>query len=79
MISKKYCTIPQKLTVYIAWSITAQILACSQSGELYHSKTDMGGSSAPREPEQGADTAIWLTTTALASIMRYTRLKYKYF
>lgn len=25
-------------------------------------KTDMGGSSAPRSPEQGADTAIWLAT-----------------
>ena len=27
-------------------------------------KTDMGGSSAPRTPEQGADTAIWLATKA---------------
>jgi NAD(P)-dependent dehydrogenase (short-subunit alcohol dehydrogenase family) len=27
-------------------------------------KTDMGGSSAPRSPEQGADTAIWLATVA---------------
>ena len=27
-------------------------------------KTDMGGSSAPRTPEQGADTAIWLATEA---------------
>lgn len=27
-------------------------------------RTDMGGSSAPRSPEQGADTAIWLATTA---------------
>jgi NAD(P)-dependent dehydrogenase (short-subunit alcohol dehydrogenase family) len=27
-------------------------------------KTDMGGSSAPRFPEQGADTAIWLATEA---------------
>jgi len=27
-------------------------------------KTDMGGTSAPRSPEQGADTAIWLTTEA---------------
>ncbi len=25
-------------------------------------KTDMGGDSAPRTPEQGADTAIWLAT-----------------
>lgn len=25
-------------------------------------RTDMGGSSAPRTPEQGADTAIWLAT-----------------
>ena len=28
-------------------------------------KTDMGGSSAPRSPEQGADTAIWLATEAM--------------
>jgi NAD(P)-dependent dehydrogenase (short-subunit alcohol dehydrogenase family) len=27
-------------------------------------KTDMGGTSAPRSPEQGADTAIWLATAA---------------
>ncbi len=27
-------------------------------------KTDMGGDSAPRTPEQGADTAIWLATDA---------------
>ena len=27
-------------------------------------KTDMGGDSAPRTPEQGADTAVWLATEA---------------
>lgn len=27
-------------------------------------KTDMGGPSAPRSPEEGADTAIWLATSA---------------
>jgi NAD(P)-dependent dehydrogenase (short-subunit alcohol dehydrogenase family) len=27
-------------------------------------KTDMGGASAPRTPEQGADTAIWLASEA---------------
>ncbi|MBW4694170.1 MAG: SDR family NAD(P)-dependent oxidoreductase [Lyngbya sp. HA4199-MV5] len=27
-------------------------------------RTDMGGASAPRTPEQGADTAIWLATDA---------------
>jgi NAD(P)-dependent dehydrogenase (short-subunit alcohol dehydrogenase family) len=27
-------------------------------------KTDMGGTSAPRSPDQGADTAIWLATEA---------------
>lgn len=27
-------------------------------------RTDMGGTSAPRSPEQGADTAIWLATEA---------------
>jgi NAD(P)-dependent dehydrogenase (short-subunit alcohol dehydrogenase family) len=31
-------------------------------------KTDMGGSSAPRTPEQGADTAIWLATDAPRNI-----------
>ena len=30
-------------------------------------KTDMGGSSAPRTPEEGADTAIWLATEASIS------------
>ncbi|WP_121968875.1 SDR family oxidoreductase [Leptolyngbya sp. BC1307] len=27
-------------------------------------KTDMGGPSAPRSPEEGADTAVWLATAA---------------
>ena len=27
-------------------------------------KTDMGGASAPRSPEEGADTAVWLATAA---------------
>jgi len=27
-------------------------------------KTDMGGAAAPRSPQQGADTAIWLATAA---------------
>ncbi|MBC1242047.1 SDR family NAD(P)-dependent oxidoreductase [Nostoc sp. 2RC] len=31
-------------------------------------RTDMGGSSAPRSPEQGADTAIWLATDAPRNI-----------
>ncbi|MEB3355964.1 MAG: SDR family oxidoreductase [Synechococcales bacterium] len=30
-------------------------------------ETDMGGASAPRTPEQGADTAIWLATKASLS------------
>lgn len=31
-------------------------------------KTDMGGSSAPRTPEQGADTAVWLATEAPSNL-----------
>ncbi|HIK05284.1 MAG TPA: SDR family NAD(P)-dependent oxidoreductase [Trichormus sp. M33_DOE_039] len=31
-------------------------------------RTDMGGSSAPKSPEQGADTAIWLATDAPRNI-----------
>lgn len=31
-------------------------------------RTDMGGNSAPRTPEQGADTAIWLATEASTSL-----------
>lgn len=30
-------------------------------------KTDMGGESAPRNVEQGADTAVWLATTELVN------------
>lgn len=30
-------------------------------------RTDMGGTSAPRSPEQGADTAIWLAAEASRS------------
>ena len=32
--------------------------------QAFISLTDMGGSSAPRTPEQVADTAIWLATKA---------------
>ena len=31
-------------------------------------RTDMGGASADRSPEQGADTAIWLATEAGSSL-----------
>jgi NAD(P)-dependent dehydrogenase (short-subunit alcohol dehydrogenase family) len=31
-------------------------------------KTDMGGSGAPRTPEQGADTAVWLATVAPSNL-----------
>jgi NAD(P)-dependent dehydrogenase (short-subunit alcohol dehydrogenase family) len=31
-------------------------------------QTDMGGAGAPRTPEQGADTAIWLATEAAPSL-----------
>jgi NAD(P)-dependent dehydrogenase (short-subunit alcohol dehydrogenase family) len=31
-------------------------------------RTDMGGASAPRSPEQGADTAIWLATEASSDL-----------
>jgi NAD(P)-dependent dehydrogenase (short-subunit alcohol dehydrogenase family) len=31
-------------------------------------QTDMGGSSAPRTPEQGADTAVWLATEAPSNL-----------
>jgi NAD(P)-dependent dehydrogenase (short-subunit alcohol dehydrogenase family) len=31
-------------------------------------RTDMGGTSASRSPEQGADTAIWLATEAASSL-----------
>lgn len=30
-------------------------------------RTDMGGASAPRSPEEGADTALWLATEASLS------------
>lgn len=51
------------------------MLTMMQAGALQHEqisvysacpgwvKTDMGGASAPRTPEQGADTPVWLATT----------------
>lgn len=36
-------------------------------------KTDMGGQSAPRNVEQGADTAVWLATTAKISTGKFYR------
>lgn len=36
-------------------------------------KTDMGGKSAPRDVEQGADTAVWLATTESISTGKFFR------
>ncbi|WP_404786920.1 SDR family NAD(P)-dependent oxidoreductase [Altericista sp. CCNU0014] len=64
--SPSYCL--SKLALNGATTMLAQSL--SSKGISVNSmcpgwvRTDMGGASAPRSPEQGADTAIWLATEA---------------
>ncbi|MEO0373666.1 MAG: SDR family NAD(P)-dependent oxidoreductase [Cyanobacteria bacterium P01_A01_bin.17] len=61
-----YCL--SKLTLNGATIMLANALRPKQIGVYAMSPgwvaTDMGGESAPRSPEQGADTAIWLATEA---------------
>ena len=51
------------VTIMMAQSLAAKGIVVNSMGPGWV-KTDMGGSSAPRSPEQGADTAIWLATEA---------------
>ena len=51
------------VTIMLAQSLASKGIVINSMGPGWV-KTDMGGSSAPRTPEQGADTAIWLATEA---------------
>ncbi|MEM1254047.1 MAG: SDR family NAD(P)-dependent oxidoreductase [Cyanobacteria bacterium P01_H01_bin.21] len=51
------------VTIMLAQSLASKGIVVNSMGPGWV-KTDMGGSSAPRSPEQGADTAIWLATEA---------------
>ncbi|MEO0739814.1 MAG: SDR family NAD(P)-dependent oxidoreductase [Cyanobacteria bacterium J06649_12] len=48
-------------TIMLAQSLRSKGITVNAMGPGWV-KTDMGGSSAPRSPEEGADTAIWLAT-----------------
>ena len=50
-------------TIMLSQSLRSKGIAVNSVGPGWV-KTDMGGSSAPRTPEQGADTVIWLATEA---------------
>ncbi|MEM6714756.1 MAG: SDR family NAD(P)-dependent oxidoreductase [Cyanobacteria bacterium P01_D01_bin.6] len=50
-------------TIMLSQSLQSKGIAVNSVGPGWV-KTDMGGSSAPRTPEQGADTVIWLATEA---------------
>jgi NAD(P)-dependent dehydrogenase (short-subunit alcohol dehydrogenase family) len=51
------------VTIMLAQALSAKNIAVNAMCPGWV-RTDMGGSSAPRSPEQGADTAIWLATEA---------------
>ena len=51
------------VTIMLAQSLRSKGIVVNSMGPGWV-KTDMGGASAPRSPEQGADTAIWLATEA---------------
>jgi NAD(P)-dependent dehydrogenase (short-subunit alcohol dehydrogenase family) len=50
-------------TIMLAQSLSSRGIAVNSMCPGWV-RTDMGGTSAPRSPEQGADTAIWLATVA---------------
>lgn len=50
-------------TIMLSQSLQSKGIAINSVGPGWV-KTDMGGSSAPRTPEQGADTVIWLAAEA---------------
>ena len=50
-------------TIMLAQSLQSKGIAVNSISPGWV-RTDMGGSSAPRSPEQGADTAIWLASEA---------------
>jgi NAD(P)-dependent dehydrogenase (short-subunit alcohol dehydrogenase family) len=50
-------------TIMLSQSLTPKNIAINAMCPAWV-RTDMGGTSAPRSPEQGADTAIWLATEA---------------
>ncbi|MEO0394780.1 MAG: SDR family NAD(P)-dependent oxidoreductase [Cyanobacteria bacterium P01_A01_bin.137] len=59
-----YCLSKQALngaTIMLAQSLRSKGITVNAMSPGWV-KTDMGGSSAPRSPEEGADTAIWLAT-----------------
>lgn len=51
------------VTIMLSQSLHSKGIAVNSIGPGWV-QTDMGGTSAPRTPEQGADTAIWLATEA---------------
>jgi NAD(P)-dependent dehydrogenase (short-subunit alcohol dehydrogenase family) len=53
-------------TIMLAQSLTSKGIVVNSMCPGWV-RTDMGGASAPRSPEQGADTAIWLATEASRS------------
>jgi NAD(P)-dependent dehydrogenase (short-subunit alcohol dehydrogenase family) len=64
--SPSYCLSKLALngaTIMLAQSLSAKGIAVNSMCPGWV-RTDMGGASAPRSPEQGADTAIWLATVA---------------
>ncbi|MEL6224538.1 MAG: SDR family NAD(P)-dependent oxidoreductase [Cyanobacteria bacterium J06627_8] len=50
-------------TIMLSQALRSKGIAVNAMGPGWV-RTDMGGASAPRSPEQGADTAIWLATEA---------------
>jgi NAD(P)-dependent dehydrogenase (short-subunit alcohol dehydrogenase family) len=54
-------------TIMLAQSLSAKRIAVNSMCPGWV-RTDMGGTSAPRSPAQGADTAIWLATEAPHSL-----------
>jgi NAD(P)-dependent dehydrogenase (short-subunit alcohol dehydrogenase family) len=64
--SPSYCLSKLALngaTIMLAQSLSSKGIAVNSMCPGWV-RTDMGGASAPRSPEQGADTAIWLATEA---------------
>jgi NAD(P)-dependent dehydrogenase (short-subunit alcohol dehydrogenase family) len=60
------------ITRHLAYELSSRKIAVNAFDPGWV-KTDMGGNSAPRSLEQGADTAVWLATSEITTTGKFFR------
>lgn len=71
--SPAYCiskSLLNSITRHLAYELSSQKISVNAFDPGWV-KTDMGGKSAPRSLEQGADTGVWLATTDIISTGKF--------